>query len=209
MRWVGRGTYRLAKAPGEKAVPATLPEGSPEGMNFLMQPVDGRWLPKPGTVEMSRRTKDNVTRWPYLLLESDKAPHELWLNALVRAQIRIVAIVASAGRSLHAVVRLDKLTEDQWKEEVHDENARPVMEVLGSDGQAMHAMVYPRLPGTWREGKRVTKIGPDGKAVTDRGKPVYKFQPFPDGRRKQRLMYFNPAPRKGQAIAEGVTFEHP
>ncbi|WP_075088950.1 hypothetical protein [Verrucomicrobium spinosum] len=81
MRWIGKGTYKLAKTPGTKAEPAAMPLGSPEGMNWLMQPVDGKWRPQRGKLTMSRRTKDSVQRWPYLLLESDKAPFELWLNA--------------------------------------------------------------------------------------------------------------------------------
>lgn len=186
-----------------------MPLGSPEGMNWLMQPVDGKWRPQRGKLTMSRRTKDSVQRWPYLLLESDKAPFELWLNALVRAQIRIVAIIASGGRSLHAVVRLDKATEEEWQAEVHNENARVVLEILGADGQAMHGLLYPRLPCTWREGKMHQKKGPDGKALRDdKGRAMLQFVPFSDGRRNQRLLYFNPAPLKGRAIVEGLRFEH-
>lgn len=37
---------------------------------------------------------------------------------------------------------------------------------------------------------------------------MLQFVPFSDGRRNQRLLYFNPAPLKGRAIVEGLRFEH-
>lgn len=209
MRWVGKGWFQLGKVPGKKAMPGKLPEGTREGMCFLMQPVDGQWRPVVGTAKMSRRTKASVTRWPFVLLESDKAPHPLWLNALAQAKIRVVAIVTSGGRSLHAVVRLDKGTEEELQAELQNPNAREVLTVLGCDAQAMQSLVYPRLPGVWREGKLMSERGSDGKAKRDaHGKCVMKFEPFEHGRRNQRLIYFNPRPEKGRSMMEGAIFEH-
>lgn len=209
MRWVGKGWYQLGKVPGKKAVPGTLPPGTKEGLCFLMQPVDGQWRPVVGTAKMSRRTKASVTRWPFILLESDQAPHPLWLNALAQARIRVVAIVMSGGRSLHAVVRLDKQTEEELQAELRNPNAREVLTVLGCDAQAMNTLVYPRLPGVWREGKLMAERDASGKAKRDAmGKCVMKFAPFEGGKRMQRLIYFNPRPDRGRSIMEGAIFEH-
>ena len=210
-RVIGKGWWKLNQTPYQKPEPITeLPKGSPEGMTFLMQPTDASWHPvtKPwGAVEMSRRTKASVTRWPYILLESDKAPHELWLNAMVRAKIRIVAIIASGGRSLHALVRLDKETEAELLDEVKDPDNEELLTLLGCDPQAMHGMVYPRLPNTWREGKRMSKLDADGKPMVDaRGKRVMHFVPFKFGSAKQTLLYFNPAAERGRCIAEGMIY---
>lgn len=211
-RVIGQASYKLAQAPGlhpERV--ERLPGGSPEGMTWLMQPVNGKWYPvvKPrGQVEMSRRTKKSVTRWPFILLESDKAPHELWLNCMVRARIRIVAIIASGGRSLHALVRLDKETEDELLGEVKDADNEELLTLLGCDPQAMHGMVYPRLPNTMREGKRMTKLDSEGKRVMGpNNRPVMHFVPFRHGASKQALLYFNPAPERGRSISEGVIFD--
>lgn len=211
-RFIGKGWWKLAQTPYQKPEPVQeLPKGSPEGMTFLMQPVNAKWHPVTkvdGRVEMSRRTKLSVTRWPYILLESDKAPHELWLNAMVRARIRIVAIIASGGRSLHALVRLDKETEGELLQEVKDPDNEELLTLLGCDPQAMHGMVYPRLPNTWREGKRMSKLDADGKPVVDgRGKRVMHFVPFKFGASKQSLIYFNPAAERGRCIAEGLIYE--
>jgi len=210
-RVIGKASYKLNQTPSQRPeLIQRLPGGSPEGMTWLMQPVDGTWHPvaKPGgRVELSRRTKKSVTRWPYILLESDKAPHELWLNCMVRARIRIVAIIASGGRSLHALVRLDKETESELLEEVKDPDNEELLTLLGCDPQAMHGMVYPRLPNTMREGKRMTKLDADGKRIMHNGRPVMHFVPFRFGASKQALLYFNPAPERGRCISEGVIFD--
>lgn len=190
MRWVGKGTYLLAKAPGQKAQPAKLPEGSAEGMVFLIQPVDGQWYPVSGTARMSRRTAKSVTRYPYMLLESDKAPHELWLNFIAQLRLPIMAITTSGGRSLHCLAKVDCSSREEW-----NECAAVAMELLtqaGCDGQAIQPVVYMRLPGSWRAGKNYQG----------------KFQPFSDGRRMQRLLYFNPQPEQEACIGENPIFDH-
>lgn len=220
--WKGQGDYgrvcgqvtaRLDPTPENKHKRMErLPEGSQEGMTFLMQPVDGKWHPvvKPGgKVELSRRSEQSVTRWPHLLLESDKAPLEMWLNVIVRARLRIVSITSSAGRSLHAVVRLDKSTKKELIAELENEDAKETLAVLGCDPQAAgNLMTSPRLPNTWREGKRVGKFERDGiTPMIKNGRRVMEFRPFPDGKELQRLLYFNPSPEIGRSIVEGVTFE--
>lgn len=213
-RVIGERTMELAEMPkGKHKVITKLPPRSPEGMTFLMQPVDGKWHPvaKPGgKVELSRRSEQSVTRWPYLLLEGDKVDFALWLNVLVRFRIRIVSITASGGRSLHALVRLDKSTKQDLMRELDAGDARETLAVLGCDRQAAgNAMVAPRLPNTFREGKRVGKFEADGVTpMTKNGRRVMQFAPFRDGALKQALLYFNPAPVMGCSISEGVTFEH-
>lgn len=208
-RVIGERTMELAQTPeGKPKLLQALPPGSPEGMTFLMQPVDGKWHLKGGTAELSRRTKASVTRWPYLLLESDKAPLEMWLNAMVRARIRICSITTSGGRSLHALVRVDKDTEEELIAELKRGDALETLAVLGCDAQALHGMVYPRLPNTWREGKRMGKLDREGKPVNGpNGRRVMTFVPFRAGRAKQALLYFNPSPERGRCIQEGVVFE--
>jgi hypothetical protein len=209
-RVIGESTWKLGQSPDEPRVQvASLPGGSPEGMNFFMQPVTGGWKRKMGSTELSRRTAQNVTRWPYLLLESDSAPHELWLNALVRMRLRVVAIVASGGRSLHAIVKLDKSTEAELRWEIENPDNEETLITLGCDPQALKTMVYPRLPNTWREGKRMGVKGEDGKVKRDsKGKAIVRFQPFPHGRAMQSLLYFNPSAARGGCIMEGMIFEH-
>jgi len=204
-REIGKKTWKLGSTPERAPVVAPLPSGTPEGMTFLMQPVDGRWYMKNDSAEMTRRGKRSVTRWPYILLESDAAPPEKWLNALVRARLRIVSITSSGGRSLHAVVRLDMETEEDLRLQIDDPNAREVLVVLGCDSQALHTFASPRLPNTTRGGKVRGKRGPDGEIVRDgRGRAIMEFAPFASGPVMQSLLYFNPEPVRGKSIREGA-----
>lgn len=211
-RVVGQRTLKLGPTPNDKhRLLEALPPGSPEGLTFLMQPVDGQWRPvtkSTGVVELSRRTKASVTRWPYILLECDHVPAEHWLNLLVRARIRIVSITHSGGRSLHALVRLDKETEDELQAEIQDEGVRELLCVLGCDHQALQSMVYPRLPNTIREGKRMGKRDEHGQVIRKNGRAVMEFVRFRDGAAKQALWYFNPEPERLRSISEGLIFEH-
>jgi hypothetical protein len=211
-RVIGKSTRRLGRYPDSKPEKTSLPDRSPEGMIFLMQPVDNSWHPvnKPyGKVELSRRTERSVTRWPYILLENDKVPHELWLNVLVRARVRIVSITMSGGRSLHALVKLDKETKQDLADELKTHDAEETLTVLGCDPQAArNFMTCPRLPNTWREGKRAGKVGLNGEKIfDDRNKRVMVFSPFRNGPSKQALLYYNPSAALGQSIAEGPRFE--
>jgi hypothetical protein len=203
-RHIGKSTWKLGKFKGDRAERIErLPPGSLEGMTFLMQPVDAEWHLKSGTNELSRRTKASVTRWPYLLLESDKAPLDMWLNVMVRARIRIVSITASGGRSLHAVVRIDKESEDELNAELASADAKETLAVLGCDAQALHGMVYPRLPNTMREGKQMAKLDNAGKPIKGpNGRTVMHFVPFRDGPARQSLIYFNPYAEVEKSIAE-------
>lgn len=127
----------------------------------------------------------SVRAWRYMLWESDEAPQEQWLNALAQVRMPVVAITTSAGRSLHALVRVDA---DSYDEFIRIRMAaRECMTELGFDPKSLsNPTAGMRMPKTWREGKMK-----DGQ-----------FVPFPDGVRKQRLIYFNPAARMGECIGD-------
>ncbi len=61
------------------------------------------------------RAEENITNFRYLLLESDVAPADLWLRALVHLPLPIVSIVSSGGRSFHALVRVAANSSEDWK----------------------------------------------------------------------------------------------
>jgi len=153
-----RGAFRLATAPAVRAVPSPLPAGAPEGVWWLVQPVRGDWMPnannrdRDGNVQLGRRHAACVTRWPFLVLESDEAPADLWLRALVQLPVPIVAAYTSGGRSLHALVRVDAESKAAW-DSLRDD-LLPVVCPLGADPGALSAVRLSRLPGCLRFGKR-------------------------------------------------------
>ena len=138
------------------------PIGGDQGVWYLAQPVDGRehvnpraGLDEDGHEKFSRRSEESVTDWRHLVLESDEADARDWLGALVQLPLRICAIYTSGGRSIHALVRVDAPTKQEWDSVV--KQLRPPLVTLGADPKAMSAMRLTRLPGCWR-GMKLQKL---------------------------------------------------
>lgn len=178
---VGRGSFRLAKERGIRAVPSPLPDRARCGVWFLCNPVTGAWdvteskqvresLPRdvcgpPAMVvrpaKWGRRSWRTVTSWRYAVLESDCAPEELWLKALIKLPVPIVAIYSSGGKSLHALLRIDAGDKLMWDLIVRGKNAHTatrsaaLMDLvcpLGADAAALTGVRLTRLPFCLREG---------------------------------------------------------
>jgi len=176
----GRGSFRLAASPGVAAVASPLPAGGPVGVWFLAQPVTGQWCPNfastgaDGASKLGRRHGACVTAWRFMVIESDTAPMELWARALVQLPLPIVAIYTSGGKSVHALVRVNASSKQEW--DALRDDLIPILCPLGADPCAITAVRLTRLPGTLRHGTR----GRDGR-----------IQAFPRAQ-PQRLLYLNP-----------------
>jgi hypothetical protein len=151
--WRGAG-WRLSRERGVSAVRSEIPTESNAGLLLMAAPVDGRWRivsgakGRDGLPKWSRRNGACVTSFPYLVLESDEAPLDLWLRALSLLELRIAAIFSSGGRSVHTLVRVDARSKGEF-----DECARLVAGVLtamGADAQAMKGLPMSRCPGVMR-----------------------------------------------------------
>lgn len=139
-----------------------MPERGDDGVWYLAQPVDGREHENPrakknddGTPKLSRRSEESVTDWRHLVLESDAADAKDWMAALVQLPLRVVAIYTSGGRSIHALVRVDAKSKQDWDNVV--KQIRPILVTLGADPKAMSAVRLTRLPGCWR-GEKLQKL---------------------------------------------------
>jgi len=174
-----RGSFRLSETPGVAAVASQLPQGGPAGVWFLAAPVSGQWDINPNNrsagPRKGRRHGACVTSWRWLVLESDEAPAELWLRAVVQLPLPVCAIYTSGGRSIHALCRVDASCKEEW--DALRDDLVPILCPLGADPAAMTAVRLTRLPGTLRHGFR----GKDGRV-----------QAYPTPR-LQRLLYLNPA----------------
>jgi len=178
---VGDGACRLSAVRGVKAVRSELPTTAKNGIWWLCNPVTGKWeitehkrkikwLPKdvhgPPEVVMDppkwgRRTWRGVTSYRYAVLESDNAPEELWLRALWKLPLPIVAVYSSGGRSLHALVRIDASSKPEWDMIVRGSSSGSASRIvslmslvcpLGADPVAMSAVRLTRLPFCYRQG---------------------------------------------------------
>lgn len=149
---------------GEVITNADIPAGS-DGVWFLPQPVDGQYHDKPLELgAKSRRSKESVTSWRYLVLESDEADSDDWLRCVIQLPLRIVSICDSGGRSIHALVRLDATSKENWDLQVGA--IKNSLITLGADSGALSAVRLTRLPQA-RRGERIQQL--------------YYFNPSADG----------------------------
>lgn len=133
-----------------------LPEGSPNGVWFLVNPVDGGYHPNPRQEDReSRRSQESITAWRYMVLESDDAPSDQWIAALVQLPLKIAAIYTSGGKSIHALVQVDANDKNDWDRQ--RDTFRQVVVPLGADEAALTAVRLSRLPGTMR-GNRLQEL---------------------------------------------------
>lgn len=201
---------------GTRETPTAL-RSAKEGAWFLAQPVDGRWHldanlrdRSSGLPKWSRRSKLAVTDWRWLVLESDSAPTDLWLNFLVQLKLRVAALYTSGGRSVHALVRVNALSKAQW-DQMRDVMS-PVLSRLGADPAAMSAVRLTRLPGCYRRGKAGVETWRDEKTGAEEKRPVYHRYERP---LLQELLYLDPRPqpvgianmpvrRTGEEVANGT-----
>jgi hypothetical protein len=144
-----------------------LQAGQQSGVWFLANPVDGNWHWNPREQKRSRRSEESVTTWRYAVLESDHAPPDLWLKALVQLPLPIAAIYSSGGRSIHALVRVDAICKEEWDLIVRQQIG-PCLVALGVCMGSLTAVRLSRLPNCMR---------------MEKGKP-------------QQLFYLNPNPQE-------------
>lgn len=175
-------TYYIGDRPGLRPVLADeFPDHGHEGAWFLPCPLDGKWHPN-GNVDpvgnpiLSRRTGASVTIFRHMLLESDNAPQDEWLNLICQLNLPITALYTSGGRSIHALIKID--TPSKGAFDAFRDRASPILSKLGADPAAISAVRLTRLPGIFRDG------------TTDKDGKYHKFDPP----RLQQLLYLNPNP---------------
>ena len=130
---------------------------SEAGAWVRMNPVDGK-----GVSDM------NVTAFRFALLEFDTIPMDLQLSLVASIPLPISAVITSGGRSVHAWIRVDQPSAEDYRNRVRE--MLLLLEKYGVDQANKNPSRLSRLPGVRRT------LGRQG-----------------DGR--QRLLYLNPCPR--------------
>ncbi|MFT3992156.1 MAG: hypothetical protein QM680_12175 [Luteolibacter sp.] len=173
--------YRAGSRPGQKPeVVESYPDSGRVGAWYLPNPLDGKWWPsdrvdKAGNAILSRRMGRSVTSWRYLLLESDDADPDDWLNLLCQLPLPVTALYTSGDRSIHALIRIEAQSKGAF--DAFRDRYMPILSRLGADPGAITGVRLTRLPGVLRQGK-------------DKGGKYIKF-PKPV---LQRLLFLNPNP---------------
>lgn len=200
---VGKGGFRLAGEAGVKAVRSALPlDGGKDGVWYLCNPVSLKWVANPRKAgELSRRTKECVTSWRYLLLECDEGKKlkkagkikegnevdAMWLQFLAGFPDPIRAIYSSGGGSWHALVAVERETwaamdgllkgNPNGKTREQRMGCKALWARYGADPAALTPVRLTRLPGCTRGGKeqRLVYLNPGPRAMfEENGKVVRK-----------------------------------
>jgi hypothetical protein len=131
----------------------------PEGAWFLCNPVDGQEHFNARRAKNSRRSMESVTAWRHAVLECDHEPKEIWLpiwlKILVQLALPIVSITDSAGKSVHALVRVSCDSKAAWDAFKRDQ-LLPLVK-LGACAGSLSAVRLTRLPGCYR-GDRLQEL---------------------------------------------------
>ncbi len=148
-------------------LPAELPTGSPEGVLFGVNPVNGELHPNPlQNGKLSERSEQSVTAFRFAVLESAAAPAEAWLKLLVQLPLAIESITQSGERGIHALLRVDARTQVEWDWIL--EPAKPYLIRLGADPGALSTVRLSRLPQAFcgARQQRLIYLNPNASATS-------------------------------------------
>ena len=132
LRTQGQAIWRHIGLRCDDRVLDRFAKGAQSGVWFLSNPVDGMWRPN-REGKWSLRSQENVTAWPYMVLESDRSDISAgeWLAFLVALQLPIAAICETGGRLPHALLRVDAASKEGW-DRIRDALA-PLLIMGGAD----------------------------------------------------------------------------
>jgi hypothetical protein len=125
------------------------------GVWFLTNPIDGRehqverLKSEVNPEGLSFRCAECITDWRHVVIETDCAPPELWLKALVLLELPIVAIYHSGGRGPHALANLGTSSVEQWHALLEPHREHLIR--LGACPGTLTPLRLSRLPNCTRE----------------------------------------------------------
>lgn len=128
---------------------------------FIINPLTGA-EGRTKTGAASYRCDSTVAAHRHVLVEFDQEPIEEQLAFYSRSKLRIATITHSAGKSAHALLRVNAPDGPAWLEIVRRLYAH--LEPLGADSANKNPSRLSRLPGGYRQGKgwqRVIYINPE------------------------------------------------
>lgn len=118
----------------------------------------GAWL-RINALDGTGSGNANVTAYRYALVESDTTTLEEQKRILLQYELPIATLTYSAGKSLHAVVRIDAESLGEYKERVAFLYAFLEGKGFAIDGQNSNPSRLSRLPGATRHGRVQKLIG--------------------------------------------------
>ena len=123
---------------------AVLGDYDPDvGAWIRFNPLDGKGV-----------RNENVTDFRYALVESDKTPIEQQNEILRRLELPIACLVHSGGKSLHAIVRIEAGSYEEYRRRVDKLYEVCRKNGLEVDAQNRNPSRLSRMPGVTRKGSK-------------------------------------------------------
>jgi hypothetical protein len=176
-----------------------LQAGRP-GVWFLSNPIDGfphaieRLKSETNIEGVSFRATECVTAWRNVVLETDCAPTELWLKALILLELPIIAIYDSGGRGPHALVRLEASSPEQWYALLEPHREHLIR--LGACSRTLTPIRLTRLPNCAREQtgrlQKLLYLAPNADGTSIASRPL-REEPLADWMRYLQATRFGPS----------------
>lgn len=114
-------------------------------------PEAGAWI-RPNPVDGKGVNNGNITRFGYVLVESDIMPVEDQKEIYQRYKLPVACLVSSAGKSLHAIVRIDAKDREEYRERVKFLYSYLEEHGMKVDEQDKNPARLSRMPGVYRNG---------------------------------------------------------
>ncbi len=159
-----RGIY--ARTAGDLIESIKQNDSIESALSSALDPEAGAWI-RVNPLDGNGCRDVNVTAFKYTLVESDTLPIPRQYAILREMELPIACLVHSGGKSLHAIVRVDAESKEEYRERVnfiYDVGKRSGLEL---DSQNRNPSRLSRLPGVTRNGKPQYLLG------TNYGKPSF------------------------------------
>ena len=116
------------------------------------EPDAGAWI-RFNPLDGKGVKNDNVTEYRYALVESDTLDLSRQYSLMKELQLPIAVMVHSGGKSIHAIVRIDARSYDEYRQRVDYLYAVCQKNGMQIDRQNRNPSRLSRMPGVFRHGK--------------------------------------------------------
>ena len=147
--------------------------GGTSSPHIILNPLSGRAAPTKNKDGTTLRGDSSVLSYRYCLAEFDTLSREDQIRFWSAAQLPIVALIDSGGKSIHAWLRIAKLaavkTAEDWQTHIKGRLYDRLLTPIGVDGACSNPARLSRLPGHFREEKgawqRLLWLSPEGRHI--------------------------------------------
>lgn len=134
---------------------------SPDDMGNAIEdwkPAAGAWI-RINALDGEGVKNENVASFRHALVESDKMPIEEQIAKYSELQLPVAALVHSANKSVHAIVRVDAMDMQEYRSRVNFLYSYLEKHGVEVDTNNKNPSRLSRMPGVTRNGKRQKLLG--------------------------------------------------